>query len=775
LAKSSALSFRIILFIIAIAGVVPTLAFSGFLLARFADSEEARAEHSLIESTKAIARDIDALFAASEAALLALRDSESLQAGELVRFEARLRHTAKETGRDFVLIRPDGQQLINTALPPGAPLPHNNPERWSGAFKDRRTVVTDVFKGGSTHRLLASVGVPVIRNGDVPWVLAAGLYEAEFVPLVREPGVPKDWIVSIVDRNGMHMARSQRNDDFAGKPLVSPLIDLMKRAGTGPVPTISLEGLSLVSTVQYAPMSHWAAAVGLPAASLSAPMWNSLTNLVIAGIVVAICALLLAFALARILDREVLKLTGAASRLGRGEPVELAPSRVAEVRVVAGAMARAAHDLHALTTTLESQVSARTAQLTEANAKLTGEIQLRQQSEAQILQMQKIEAIGHLTGGLAHDFNNMLAIVLSSLRLLQRRLARGDTDVQKFIDGAVQGAERAAHLTARLLAFSRQQPLAPEVLDSNKLIAGMGEILRRTIPESIHIETVLAGGLWRSFADAQGLENAVINLSVNARDAMPDGGKLTIETANVYLDDAYAAMHADVKPGQYVMIAVADTGTGMPPEVIARAFDPFFTTKPTGQGTGLGLSQVHGFIKQSGGHITIYSEPGHGTAVKLYLPRHVGDEAVTSWRAQAAAAPIAQNGETVLVVEDEDEVRRFTVEMLRELGYTTLEAENAQRALALIDSHPEIALLFTDVVMPDMNGRLLANAALKRRPNLPVLFTTGYTRNAIVHHGILDADVSVLIKPYTLDMLAAKIGELLRRAREVETVETSKA
>jgi CheY-like chemotaxis protein len=376
--------------------------------------------------------------------------------------------------------------------------------------------------------------------------------------------------------------------------------------------------------------------------------------------------------------------------------------------------------------------------------------------------MQKIEAIGHLTGGIAHDFNNMLAIVMSALRLLQRRLDRGDTDVQKYVDGAMQGAERAASLTARLLAFSRQQTLAPEIIDSNKLIAAMDEMLRRTIPESIQIETVLAGGLWQTHADPQGLENAIINLVVNARDAMPDGGKLTIETANGLLDDAYAASHPDVKAGQYVMIAVTDTGTGMPSEIISRVFDPFFTTKPVGLGTGLGLSQIHGFIKQSGGHVAIYSEIGQGTTVKLYLPRLADAERSVVRRPDAVVAPRAANGETILVVEDQPDVRRMTVEVLHELGYATLEAGTGTEALALLDSSPEIALLLTDVVMPGMNGRQLADEAQLRRPGLAVLFTTGYTRNAIVHHGILDPGVHVIIKPHTFEALAQKISELLR-------------
>ena len=303
--------------------------------------------------------------------------------------------------------------------------------------------------------------------------------------------------------------------------------------------------------------------------------------------------------------------------------------------------------------------------------------------------MQKMEAVGQLTGGIAHDFNNMMAVVISSLRLMQRRLERGDTNIQEYTDGALRGAERAANLTRRLLAFSRQQPLAPETVDANKLIAGMEDVLRRTIPASISIETVFAGGLWRTRADAQGLESALLNLAVNARDAMPDGGKLTIETSNAFLDEAYAASHAEVAVGQYVLLAVTDTGSGMAPAVVSRAFDPFFTTKPTGEGTGLGLSQVYGFIKQSGGHVKIYSEVGVGTTVKLYLPRLASSkETETDARPPGPVGHTDGQGQVVLVVEDDTDVRRLTVDMLEELNYVALSAEGGARALAIHGNEP---------------------------------------------------------------------------------------
>jgi signal transduction histidine kinase len=389
------------------------------------------------------------------------------------------------------------------------------------------------------------------------------------------------------------------------------------------------------------------------------------------------------------------------------------------------------------------------------------EVHNRESAEDQLRQVQRLESVGQLTGGIAHDFNNMLAIVLGSLELARRRLTGAeDARVVACIDNAMDGAERAAQLTARLLAFSRQQALSPRPLDANKLVAGMSELLRRTIGEQLHVETVLAGGLWTTFVDPGQLENAVLNLAVNARDAMPEGGKLTIETSNAHLDADYAEQN-ETEPGQYVLVSVTDTGMGMPAQVIARAFDPFFTTKAPGQGTGLGLSQVFGFVKQSGGHVKIYSELGVGSTVKLYLPRHRGRAAAEPEAAAGAEPPRGSAEEVVLVVEDEERVRHLSVDALRELGYTVVQAADAAQALALLTVQPKVDLLFTDVVMPDMNGRRLADQAIAQKPGLKVLYTTGYTRNAIVHNGVLDANVAFLPKPYTLDQLALTVRRVL--------------
>jgi signal transduction histidine kinase len=413
------------------------------------------------------------------------------------------------------------------------------------------------------------------------------------------------------------------------------------------------------------------------------------------------------------------------------------------------------------------EISAARDELATTNEQLRIEAINREAADARVRQMQKMEAVGQLTGGIAHDFNNMLAIVIGSLDMALRRLGKGEyTPAAAAVDNAMEGAQRASQLTARLMAFSRQQPLEPQTIDPNKLVAGMSELLRRTLGDHIQIETVLAGGIWKTFADPPQLENALLNLCVNARDAMPSGGKLTIETANAYLDDQYATQRDEVDPGQYVMICVSDMGTGMTPAVIERAFDPFYTTKNAGHGTGLGLSQVFGFIKQSRGHVKIYSEVDEGTIVKIYLPRkfRAGSESPIDRSLDSSAGdvlPRSNEREVVLVVEDEDRVRQVSVEALVELGYDVLEAASAEQALTLLKERDDVTLLFTDVVMPRMNGRELVELVSAQRPAMKVLYTTGYTRNAIVHNGMLDPGVAFLAKPFTLRQLATKVRQVL--------------
>jgi PAS domain S-box-containing protein len=397
----------------------------------------------------------------------------------------------------------------------------------------------------------------------------------------------------------------------------------------------------------------------------------------------------------------------------------------------------------------------------DVTERLRKETELTQMRET-LRQSQKMETLGQLTGGVAHDFNNLLQIVQGNLDILQRNLASDSPRLRRAVDNALTGAKRAATLTQRLLAFSRRQPLAPKVIDVNKLVGGMSELLHRTLGETIELETVLAAGLWRVEADPNQLENALLNLAVNARDAMQEGGKLTIETHNTHLDRAYSAQNAEVVPGQYVVICVSDTGTGMDEATASRVFEPFFTTKEVGKGTGLGLSMVYGFVKQSGGHVKIYSEIDHGTTLRIYLPRLLG----ASEEELEAAAPLVPEGtreETILVCEDDDDVRAYSVEVLRELGYRVLEAYDGASALRLLNRQDgRVDLLFSDVVLPGgMTGADLAVEARALRPNLKVLFTTGYARDAIVHHGRLDAGVELITKPFSYEELAARVRDVL--------------
>jgi two-component system, NtrC family, sensor kinase len=390
--------------------------------------------------------------------------------------------------------------------------------------------------------------------------------------------------------------------------------------------------------------------------------------------------------------------------------------------------------------------------------RLYAETDRRAAAEETLRQSQRMEAVGHLTGGIAHDFNNLLTIIIGNLEGVERQISNVDAKIRRRVENALHGAQRAATLTKRLLAFSRQQPLSPTAVDINKLMNGLSDFLRRALGEEISLEIVGSAGAWPVEVDAAELESALVNLAVNARDAMPGGGKLTIEASNSYLDDSYCRTQPDVQPGQYLQLSVTDTGEGMAPDVVQRAFEPFFTTKPAGQGTGLGLSQVYGFVKQSGGHLKIYSEPGEGTTIKIYLRRFYGEPTVEDRTVPEPQR--ARSGECILVVEDDADVRAYVVETLKGLGYNVVEASNGDEALRQLSDHT-ISLLLTDVVMPGMNGRELAEQAKRRVATLRVLFMTGYSRNAIVHQGRLDPGVDLIQKPLTSDSLASAIRKIL--------------
>ncbi|MBX9772931.1 MAG: response regulator [Xanthobacteraceae bacterium] len=534
----------------------------------------------------------------------------------------------------------------------------------------------------------------------------------------------------------------------------------------------------LLTVTGYAQTAQgWTVGVGSLESEVARPLRNILWSNAVIFFALTGMSLLLAFLIARRASHGMVSLAAAAKDLGAGRALTPPVASFAEAQTIGAELATASAELRRRDALIARHQRDLETEVALRSDELIAEIKRRHEAESTLRQSQKLESIGQLTGGIAHDFNNALTVVMGNIDSAQRRLntIEGAERLARPLEAALQGARNAARLTQRLLAFARQQALVPEAIDLNGLVANLSELLMRTVGETIRLETVASAGLWTVVADANQVENALINLAINARDAMPSGGRLTIETANAYLDEAYADRFGDVAPGQYVMLSVSDSdsGVGMPKEVLERVFEPFFTTKPAGTGTGLGLAMVHGFVKQSGGHVRIYSEVGEGTTVKIYLPKHKEAAKASAPPQRPAAADSsdtrARPGECILVVEDEAGVRAYAIDVLEDLGYTVLAAGSGPEALQLLAIAPRIDLLFTDVVLPGgMNGRQLSEQVTAQRAGVPVLFTTGYTRNAIVHHGRLDPDVNLLTKPYTRRELARKVRALLDERAESE-------
>jgi signal transduction histidine kinase len=738
--------------------IVPGILFTSLILYRYWESERSRYALEALTVARSAANAIDRDLNGLTTTLQTLSTSAYLADDDLPNFYRQAASVKDFIGINVLLRAPDGQQLVNTRGPFGTPLPKTLLPGEGDAVVLRKPTVTNVFVGAVAKRPLFAIVLPVFQEGSLKYLLSLSAETDRVLDVIKE-SIPASWVIGVGDRAGLYVARSDRQAEFTGKPAIRAFTDLA-RDKEGNFFGKSAFGDDVLVGYTYSPLSGWLIAANILKSQIEAPLRSALAWLIGAGLIALVLASALVVWLWRFFARPLSALVAASGDLSGGDDFRAVRTRLREFALLRDVLAESADQVRATNATLESMVAQRTAELTRTNAELSSQIVAREAAESQIRQMQKMEAIGQLTGGIAHDFNNMLAIVISSLDLLQRRLQQGRSDVQTYIDAALDGARRAASLTARLLAFSRQQPLSPDVIETNRIVSGMSELLRRTLGEDIRIEAVLAAGLWKTHIDPAQIENAIINLAVNARDAMPGGGRLTIETANAFLDEAYAAQH-DMKSGQYVMLAITDTGVGMPAEVIDKVFEPFFTTKKPGMGTGLGLSQVYGFVKQSNGHIKIYSEPGQGTTVKVYLPRYYGPEPSGATLEPAKPVATALATECILVVEDEENVRSLVVDALSELGYTVLQAPEARTALDLIDANPQIDLLFTDIVMPETDGRRLADEATRRRPLLKVLYMTGFTRNAVVHNGMLDPGVNFIAKPFALDDLARKIRQVL--------------
>ena len=735
--------------------VLPALIFIGLLLYEFSFSERRRTEEQAVSSSKQLATALDREVIGVLTTLQALATSPSIRAGDFQSFYNQLLDIYRVQYIHISLRDMNGQTLVATRASFGAKViaPDVLRETDQMAISTKKAAVSDVFVGFVTNRPAVQIVAPVFgKDGDVIYVLGASL-DLDFFGDLTSRENAEGWTRAIIDRNGVVVGRSPEQALYAGRPN-SPARRAKAVDAEGFYYGRSLAGVDVLSGYAHSKSTGWTTTANVPASSVTASIYLSLLVLSGIGAALSLIAFLLSAAFKKRVSNAVDELKSVASAISDGKVHDPIQTHVSEMNEVGAVLSQASHRLSDWNATLERRI---TDAMTE-----------RDRAEAQLRQAQKMEAVGRLTGGVAHDFNNLLTVIRGNLETLLRRLDNGgDPRLLRLVRNAVEGANRGAALTSRLLAFSRQSPLAPVSLNCNETVSAMSDLLQRTLAENIALETVLAAGLWRCMVDAPQLESAILNLAVNARDAMPGGGRLTIETANAHIDESYgASLSGEVAAGQYAMLSISDTGVGMTADIIAQAFEPFFTTKPVGKGTGLGLAQVYGFMKQSGGHVAVYSEPAEGTTFRLYFPRLKRDAIAAPRDAEPTETEMSDlrgRGELILVVEDDAMVRDFSASTLEELDYRVMTAEDGATALDLLGKHrDQIALLFTDVVLIGrMNGRDVAEQARVICPKAQILFTSGYTRNAIVHHGRLDEGVELLNKPFTSSALAKRVRQLL--------------
>jgi signal transduction histidine kinase len=743
---------------------LPLLMSSYFMFSRIVESSRDNTRQSLLLNAKTLAGLVDTEIQTNIAIASTLSYSPALKLNDLPVFWQEATNALKFVpGSSLDLSDGEGRILLSTLQMPGTPIQWRLPTDWVKlAFASRQSVVGDLAEHGISKKLAITITTPIFLENHQNYILSISIPPERFQELIGTKFVNGE-IVGIIDNNRKFVARVP---DFKNR--LGTLASEGWRAAIAQAPLGWTENKILEgdwSMTGYAPTNQgWNVGVAQLESTFESPFQNILWSSLAASLLLSGIGLLVATAIARHASRGMAAIAESARDLGNGKPVLELPAPFREAQIISGNLAAASSELDRRSTALNLANAELEQKVAERTMSLQQEMARREETETTLRQVQKIETIGQLTGGIAHDFNNMLTIIMGNLDTVQRRIAKSDdiSNLKQPIANALKGAKSAADMTQRLLAFSRQQALQPKPLSINALVSDVSNMLTRTVGENTRLETVLAAGLWHTFADANQVENALVNLVVNARDAMPEGGKLSIETANVSFDDNYAARFGDLKAGQYVMLSVTDEGSGIPPDKLEKVFEPFFTTKGPGKGTGLGLAMIHGFAKQSGGHIRIYSEVGHGTTVKLYLPRLAGEESVTASPEENSAVKIgmarAKKGEIILLVEDEPGVRDYAVSVLQDLGYKVLPAADGVQALAMYKNANRVDLLFTDVILGGpLNGRELADSIRSLTPSLPVLFTTGYTRNAIFHHGRLDPGVNLLNKPYTQQDLAAKI------------------
>jgi signal transduction histidine kinase len=738
---SGLLSLRARLLLLVLASIVPLFAFS--LASQYLQYRDAitAAGRQTLDLARGLSLLVEQELQTRMVALQVLALSPALRSNDLAAFRAEAEAAIAQQfpGSNLILLQENGQQLMNTLLPPGAPLPvRPNMEATREVFATGRPAVSNFYIGAIGPRPVVAIDVPVKRDdGSVAYVLSTNPRLDDFAEIIRRQRFPDNWIVSIFDRRGVNVARTPNPERFVGQEAGPLLRDRLLVEREGVSESTTREGTPVVAAFSHSGKFGWAAAIGIPRAELVAPDIRAATQTLAVGSILLALSLALALLVARQITGPIAALRRLAAAGDADATIETAPTGLREADEV----------VRALRTAQENRRRSEH-EKEQARAALHA-------SEEQLRQSQKMEAVGQLTGGLAHDFNNLLLVIIGNLDELLEG-PRSQAAARELARHALEAAQRGADLTRSLLAFARRQPLQPRRVAINDLVSGIAKLLGRTLGERIEVSLELAPDAWPVVVDPAQLEAALANLATNARDAMPKGGRLTIATANRHLDEDYGSQHADVIAGDYTMIEVSDTGIGMAPDVMAQIFDPFFTTKGRGEGTGLGLSMVFGFIKQSGGHINVYSEPGVGTTFRLYLPRDEHAERHDDHKNAETSAP--GGGETVLVVEDNPSLRRLVVLQLTTLGYSVQETENAAAAMAILEGQnlegrPRIDVLLADVVMPGkLDGYDLARTVRERWPAIKIVLTSGFP-GASLERG-LAADIPLLTKPYRRDDLA---------------------
>jgi signal transduction histidine kinase/CheY-like chemotaxis protein len=735
---------------------LPLVVLAGVAAISIIAAQRVQLKNEVAGKVNGLLEDIDSQISAVQVELKLLAKLPSIQSGNLAAFDRQLRTAIPVYGTALVLHDTHGQQLINTARPFGKPLPRAiSTEMHDRVVATGLPQVSDLIEGATLHRPIISVGVPVVHDGRVVYVLAMGIEPKILSDLLNDQrllsqAISPAWTIAILDRKGIILARNQQLDQFLGKP-VAPLLMKAMMGGTEDtwVPNITSDGSPVYSTFRRSLVTGWSVAIGVPRKFVDAPLRRVCMLAIGGGMSFMGISLALAYWMAQRIRRPVNELAAMTRAIGDGESVGAFHSGVRELNLVGDGLRDAAITLVHHREHLEEVVARRTQELAHVNNQLWAEIEARKQAQATLLQAQKMEAIGQLTGGIAHDFNNLLTVAYGSLEMLNARIS--DEKSLRLVRSAQRALSRGTSLTGSLLAFARKQRLEPMVADLNSVIVETSEILRRSIGPSMEIRHALAAELWPVLIDIGQIQTALLNVAINARDAMPEGGTLLIETANVSDE-----LPEEVTARECALVSMGDTGTGMSREVMERAFDPFFTTKEVGKGTGLGLSMVFGVVHQSGGAVRLRSQVGGGTTVLIYLPRTASAASSAAEGLGSASVRPPSDAARILVVDDDAAVRQLTVECLRGIGYSTMEADSGRAALALLEREDPCDLVVMDEVMPGISGLVTVRMARRARPELKVLFLSGYAG-----HGQVGDDIW-LQKPFKTRTLAEAVSMALR-------------